>query len=273
MIVVPIDGIDDPRVAEFRSLRRIESVRREGRFVCEGARVVRQLLRSPLRIHSMLTDARWLDELRPLIDAREDLRGLPVHLTTKAALESIIGFSLHQGVMALADAPQAPDLLTHAAARPNHVYVALCGVSGAENVGGMLRNAAGFGADGVILDAPSHDPYVRRAARVSMGAVFHVPVWRVDDVVPALRALRDRYGTRSVAAHLYEPVVELPAADLSGPLVVVLGSEATGLSDDVVRACDAAVKIPMHENWGCLNVATSGAVFLWEIARRRAAGG
>jgi tRNA G18 (ribose-2'-O)-methylase SpoU len=268
--VIALAGIDDPRVAEYRSLRRIESVRREGRFVCEGARVVRQLLRSPLPVHSLLTDERWLGELRPLLDARPEAADLPVYLATKADLESIIGYSLHQGVMAMASAPQAPDLLAHAAARPRHVYVALCGVSGAENVGGILRNAAGFGADGVLLDGPSHDPFVRRAARVSVGAVFHVPVWRVDDVPAVLRSLRGRCGTRSVAAHLYEPVVPLDRADLSPPLVVVLGSEATGLSDEVVRACDVAAKIPMHENWGCLNVATAGAVVLWEVYRRNA---
>lgn len=270
MNVVPLAGLDDPRVAEYRSLRRVESVRRDGRFVCEGARVVRQLLRSPLRVHSMLTDARWLEELRPAIEARPEATDLPVYVASKADLESIIGYSLHQGVMAMAAAPEPPDLLAHAARRPRHVYVALCGVSGAENVGGTLRNAAGFGADGVILDRPSHDPFVRRAARVSMGAVFHLPVWKVGDVPSVLRSLRERCGTRSVAAHLYEPVVPLDRADLSPPLVVVLGSEATGLGEDVLAACDAAVKIPMHENWGCLNVATAGAVVLWEVFRRSA---
>ena len=65
MIVARIDGVDDPRVEVFRSLRRIQALRRDGRFVCEGARVVRQLLRSALPVHSLLVDERWLEELRP----------------------------------------------------------------------------------------------------------------------------------------------------------------------------------------------------------------
>lgn len=271
MIVTRIDGIDDPRVEVFRSLRRIEALRKDHRFVCEGARVVRQLLRSPLPVHAVLADERWLEELRPALEARPET-DLPVWLTTRNEVEGIIGYSLHQGVMALASAPEAPPLLDAAAREPRHLFVALEGVSSAENVGGLVRSCAGFGATGIILDRASHDPFVRRAARVSMGAIFHLPIWRVESLVPVLGELRDRCGTRSVAAHLYEPVVDLDRADLSGPLVVVLGSEAVGITDPVLAACDLRVKIPMHENWGCLNVGTAGAVMLWEVARARRGG-
>lgn len=268
MHVDRIAGIEDPRIEVFRSLRRIEALKKDGRFVCEGARVVRQLLRSALPVHSLLLDERWLEELRPAIEARPE-GDLPVYVAPRAEIEAIIGFSLHQGVMALASAPDAPPLLDVAARTPGHLFVALEGVSGAENVGGLVRSCAGFGATGLILDAASHDPFVRRAARVSMGAIFHLPVWKVPSLPPVLADLRARCGTRSVAAHLYEPVEDLDRADLAGPLVVVLGSEAVGITDPVLAACDVRVKIPMHENWGCLNVATAGAVMLWEIARRR----
>lgn len=268
MKVTRVESLDDPRVDVFRSLRRIEALRKDGRFVCEGARVVRQLLRSALPVHAVLVDDRWLDELRPQIEARGE-EDLPVYVAPKGAVEAIIGFSLHQGVMALASVPEPPPLLEVAANAPRHLFVAVEGVSGAENVGGLVRSCAGFGATGLILDRASHDPFVRRAARVSMGAIFHLPVWKVDSLVPVIGELRARCGTRSVAAHLYPPVEDLDRADLGGNLLVVLGSEAVGITDAVLAACDVRVKIPMHENWGCLNVATAGAVFLWEIARRR----
>lgn len=271
MIVARIDGVDDPRVGVFRSLRRIEALRRDGRFVCEGGRVVRQLLRSALPVHSLLVDERWLEELRPALEARPEA-DLPVYVAPKEALETIIGFSLHQGVMALASAPEPPPLHDLAARTPGHLFVALEGVSGAENVGGIVRSCAGFGATGLILDQASHDPFVRRAARVSMGAVFHLPVWKVESLPPVLAELRTRHGTRSAAAHLYPPVEDVRDADLSGNLVLVLGSEAVGITDPLLAACDLRVKIPMHENWGCLNVGTAGAVLLWEIARRRRGG-
>lgn len=269
-----ISGLDDPRVAVYRSLRRIESLRQDGRFVCEGARVVRQLLRSGLDVHSMLLDERWLEDLRPMLEARA-AAGRPdpdIWIAPKSELETIIGFALHQGVMALASVPQPPDLIETARRTPGHLFVALEGVSGAENVGGIVRSCAGFGATGLLLDRASHDPFVRRAARVSMGAIFHLPVWKVESLPPVLAELRAACGTRSVAAHLYPPVEDLDRADFSGNLCVVLGSEAVGITDPVLAACDARVKIPMHENWGCLNVGTAGAVVLWEISRRRRAG-
>ncbi|MCG3133181.1 MAG: putative TrmH family tRNA/rRNA methyltransferase [Planctomycetes bacterium] len=273
MNVVPVAGLSDPRVEPYRTLRRIESVRKDGLFVCEGARVVRQLLRSAARVRSILCAAEWVDEMRSLVAPRPESAEVDVYVAPKDAIEGIIGYSLHQGVMALAETPRWPAVGDVATARRPHLFVALEGVSNAENVGGILRNAAGFGASGVILDRASHDPFVRRAARVSMGAVFHVPVWKVDDLPAALASLRASHGTRLLAAHLYDPVTPLgdPAldADLRADACIVLGSEATGLSAPLVSLCDRAVKIPMDDNWGCLNVATAAAVFLWECARRR----
>lgn len=271
MNVIPVAGLDDPRVAPFRSMRRVEALRQDATFICEGGRVVRQLLKSALTIHSLLVDEKWLDELRDEIAARPE-RDLPVYLCPKAALQEIIGFTVHQGVMAIADTPHPPPLLDVARATQSHVFVALEGVSGAENVGALVRTCAAFGATGLILDQASHDPFVRRAARVSMGAIFQLPVWKVPRLAPVFAELRAACGTRSVAAHLYEPVVDLDRADLSGNVVIVLGSEAVGLTDDVLDACDVRAKIPMDENWGCLNVGTAGAVFLWEAAKRRRAG-
>ncbi len=268
MKVTPVEGLDDPRVAEYRSLRRIAKLRRERTFVAEGVRVIRQLLTSPMRVHSALLEPQWMEEFGPALEARGD-PDLEVFLTSRAEVERIVGYHVHQGAMAIAEVPEPPPLLDVARATPAHVLVAVCGVSSAENVGGILRNAAAFGASGVLLDPATCDPYVRRAARVSMGAIFRVPVWRADDMAAALRALRDGAGTRAIAAHTRGEVVDLEDADLSSGLALVLGSEATGIPDDVVAACDVVVRIPMAGDWQCLNVATCGAVFLWEIRRRR----
>ena len=266
--VQPVDDLDDPRVEVYRSLRRISQLKREGRFVAEGARVVRKPLVSSLTVHSLLVDQRWLDEFEVLLRARPDA-GFPIYLTSKKELERIVGFRVHQGVMAVAEAPWPPDLLRHATATPDHVFVALAGVSSHENVGGVLRTMAGFGVSGLLIDPATCDPFVRRAARVSMGAVFEIPVWRADDLPATIRQLREHCGTRSIAAHLHDPCTDLDRADLSGNILLALGSEADGLPDNVVEACDVSVRIPMDPTWDCFNVGTAGAVFLWEIFRRR----
>ena len=266
--VTQVAGLGDPRVADYRSMRRFASLRRERTFVAEGTRVLVHLLASPLRIHHLLLEPRWLEEFRPLIEARPEA-GLEVFLAPREEVQQIVGFQVHQGAMAVAEEPRAPDLFEFARSKKDHVLVALDGVSSAENVGAIVRSMTGIGADGLIVDPVTCDPYVRRAARVSMGGLFRMPLWRVDDLPGTIARLRAECGTRSVAAHNRPPVEEIDRADLSGNLLIALGSEATGLADATVAACDRVVMIPMRGDWGCINVAAAAAVFLWETARRR----
>ena len=268
MRVHEIIDLDDPRVAVYRSLRRVAALRNSGSFVAEGSRVVTQLLESRLRIRSLLLDARWLETFRSTLDKRPEPE-LDVFLTTKDELERIVGYHVHQGVMAVAETPVAPDMLTHVRQLDAPLLVSLSGVSNAENVGSILRTMAGFGAHGLLIDGATCDPFVRRAARVSMGAAFRIPVWRSADLVADMQLLRTECGVRSVAAHLHGERSDVDRADLSGGMLVALGSEAVGLPDDVAAACDVVVEIPMSDGWSCLNVHIAGAIMLWEITRGR----
>jgi tRNA G18 (ribose-2'-O)-methylase SpoU len=268
MKVTPVEGIDDPRVADYRSMRRFASLRMGRRFVAEGTRVIVHLLESPLRIRSLLLEPSLLEEFRPALERRQEA-DLEVFVTSREEVQKIVGFQVHHGAMAVADEPDAPDLYDFARATKDHVFVALDGVSAAENVGAIVRSMTGLGAHGLLVDRVTCDPFVRRAARVSMGGIFRMPVWRVDDLPATIARLRNECGTRSVAAHNHPPVEDLDRADLSGNLLIALGSEATGLSPATIAACDCSVLIPMRGDWSCINVAAAAAVFLWEVARRR----
>lgn len=266
--VQPVEGLSDPRVALYRSLRRVAKLRKDRQFVAEGSRLVAKLLRSPLRVHSLLVTERWLEEFRPALEARPEAE-IAAFVTSKRELERIVGFHVHQGAMAVCEAPSPPDLDTALAAPGPQLLVALSGVAQADNVGGILRSLAGFGGTGALFDSATCDPYVRRAARVSMGAVFHLPIWRQVDLVTELPRLRDEFGFQVVAADTREPFVELDETPLTERVVVVLGAEADGVPDDVRAVCDLGVRIPMDPTWDCLNVGTAGAILLWECARRR----
>ncbi len=265
-----IEDLDDPRVTEYRSLRRIASLKRDRRFVAEGARVVRQLLSSTLSVQSLLLDAKWLEAFGSQLAERPEER-IQAFVTTKPELERIVGFHVHQGVMAIAEAPEPPSFAEHLRQTECPLLVSISGVAQAENVGSILRNMAGFGGTGLLFDAASCDPFVRRATRVSMGAVFRIPVWRSEDLPADIRMLREECGVRAVAAHVRDERMSLDDADLAGPLLLALGSEADGVPDAVVAACDATVEIPMADGWSCINVGMASAVILHEIARRRRA--
>ena len=123
-------------------------------------------------------------------------------------------------------------------------YLALERVQDPGNVGTLIRSAAAFGFDGVILSEGCASPYAPKTLRASMGAAVRVPVIESGPLPPALARLR-QLGIRCLAAALEhsEPLGPVPAAHPGGVCVVV-GSEGQGLEGDTIAACDAAVRIP-----------------------------
>jgi tRNA G18 (ribose-2'-O)-methylase SpoU len=164
------------------------------------------------------------------------------------------------------------------------LFVAIDELSNAENLGALVRNCVAFGVHGLIVGETSSSPFLRRAVRNSMGAIFQLPVWEVkmantaapsrrDDpphfnLVKTLHDLRAR-GIRCFAAHPHASGKTLSQADFSSDCCIVFGSEGHGISKSVLEACDEAVAIPMANDVDSLNVGAAAAVFLYEAARQR----
>jgi len=260
-------SLDLPELEPYRSLRRQEDHRRRGTFVAEGAKVVCRLLESPIEIVSVLLPERWYQQLEPLVRARG---GVPdIYLAERALLQDLTGFSMYQGLLALARVPPSPDLdtLLEDAVRPR-LIVAIEGLSNAENVGVVTRNAVALGACALIAGPICASPWLRRAVRASMGAVFGIPICESADLPASLARIRAR-GVRALAAHPRPGARSLYECDLSGELCLVFGSEGDGLPETVAAACDDAVAIPMCAGVDSLNVGSATAIFLAETARRR----
>jgi len=120
----------------------------------------------------------------------------------------------------------------------------------------------------LLVGETSASPFLRRAVRNSMGAIFQLPVVETKNLVGALMELRGQ-GLRCIAAHPHTEQKTLPDADFTGDCCVVLGSEGHGISAPVLAACDEAVAIPMPPTVDSLNVASAAAVFLYEASRQR----
>jgi TrmH family RNA methyltransferase len=134
--------------------------------------------------------------------------------------------------------------------------LALWKVGDPGNVGTLLRTADALGPAFVALSACSADPTGPKALRATMGALFRVPLVSFDDA-PGRRVALVAHGGASPA--------EL---DLSGPTTFVLGAEREGLPDEVLAGCDARLTIPLAAGAESLNVATAGAIALYELGRR-----
>ena len=135
-----------------------------------------------------------------------------------------------------------------------------------DNLGALARHAAAFGADALVLSPRCADPFYRKAIRVSLGAVFGLPIVRADAGPTIWTALRGD-GVALVAA-VVEPGAT-PLADFRPParFALLLGAEGPGLSAAARAACDHHVTIPMSAGADSLNVATAGAIFLYALAQ------
>jgi tRNA G18 (ribose-2'-O)-methylase SpoU len=265
--VQAIHDLDGPELQPYRTLRRQAEHREQRIFVAEGEKTLRRLLETPFTLVSVLLTDEWLRVFEPLLrDRPESIQGF---IAPKTLLEKLTGFTMFQGLMAVAKIPPAISLeqLLETAAHPQ-LFVATDGVGNAENLGTLVRNCAAFSVQGLFISRMSSSPFLRRAVRSSMGGIFKIPVLEELDLPNTIAELRRR-KIRCIAAHPHASGKVLPEAGLRDDCCVVFGNEAHGISKSVLDACDDAVAVPMPENVDSMNVSSAGAVFLYEVWRQR----
>ncbi len=204
------------------------------------------------------------DELNDLAEAR----GVDVIRDTPGRLSQLCGADDHQGVIAkMPPFPYAEAAALLDAAGPAPLFVLTDHLQDAYNFGAIVRTAEALGAAGIFIPGARQVGVTSQVARSSAGAVNHVGIARVPDLLTLAEELQRR-GVRVVAAseHAATP---LPEADLSGPVAVVIGNEGVGVSAALLAVCDAAVAIPLAGRVGSLNAAVAAGIVLYEAARRR----
>lgn len=253
---------DDPRVRPFRDVRERDLTRSDG-FIAEGEVVLRALARSPLaRPVSLLLLESRVAALADVIAALP--ADVPVHVAAREVLDRIVGFPIHRGVLALGRRHAAPDAEALLAGLPPRAVLAvLVGIANHDNMGGIFRNAAGFGADAVLIDPTCCDPLYRKAIRVSVGAALLVPFARTGPV-DALPALLARHGFETVAL---SPggALDLAAYRPKERTALLFGAEGPGLPAGLLAKA-RTVRIAMAGGFDSLNVATTSGIVLHHVA-------
>ncbi len=259
---VAISDPDDPRVAPYRNVRERDLVGREGRFVAEGEVVLRMLVRSDRhRAESVFVDERRLGKLAPLL--AELPPETPVYAAAQTVVDRVAGFHLHRGILAIgrrAAEPSAQTLLS--TLEGPGVVVVLFGISNHDNMGGIFRNAAAFGARAVLLDAACCDPLYRKAIRVSVGHALTLPFARLPGTDPLAPLLAEGFEPLALTPGGATTLSELEPAARSA---VLLGTEGEGLPPAIIDAC-RSVTIPMAAGVDSLNVATTSGIVLHHLS-------
>jgi 23S rRNA (uridine2479-2'-O)-methyltransferase len=230
---------------------------RAGEFLVQGVRPITLAVEHGWEIRTLLhadgPRSRWAQGLLDRYDGIVLSEDLLRELGGKDEQELI-------AVVALKDdrldrIPRPPDLLAVVFDRP----------STPGNIGTLIRSADAFGAHGVIVTGHAADPYDPRAVRASTGSLFAIPVVRA----PSHREVQDWAGAARLIATDEHGDTDLADADLTGPTVVLIGNETTGLTTAWRESADRTVRIPITGAASSLNAAVAGTVILYEAARQR----
>lgn len=262
--MIAIDDPADPRLDPYRAIRERDLRGLHGqRFIAEGIVVVRLLVNSP----RFATDSLLLSQAKAatLGDFLQALPpGLPVFVAAQSVIDTIAGFPVHRGVLAIGRRTAMPDAWTLLAGLPSRALVlGLIGIANHDNVGGIFRNAAAFGVDAVLLDETSCDPLYRKAIRVSVGAALKVPFARGGDAAAMLRCL----GEHGFTSYALSPAgaEDVREATRRPRTALLLGAEGPGLPPDIL-AHTRTLRIAMAAGFDSLNVATASGIALYALS-------
>ena len=266
MAIERIESASDPRLVAYHGLRDPELLRARHLFAAEGRLVVRRVIEdSRYRVESILVNQAALNDLEQTVAGLSV--EVPVLVCVADVLASVAGYDVHRGCLALVHRP--PPAMVDELVDAASTLVVLEGISNADNVGGVFRNAAAFGAGGVVLSPTCCDPLYRKAIRTSMGAVLRVPFARAEgpDWPGVLLRVR-RAGFTIVALTPREPSETLEAfsARPRPPRIALLvGAEGAGLTTAVESAADHRVRIPTSGEVDSLNVAVATGIALYAV--------
>lgn len=295
----------DPKQLVGLSLATGITFSEEGIFIAESRNVIERALNAGLKPFALISEKRWLEPHRDLFERIEALKqsgtapaghasiphghasiphghdlipyghasipyghaSIPQFIGSHADIEQLTNFKRTVGPIAAFHRPALPSpeaLLQHA----RRVAI-LEDITNFTNIGAIFRSAAALGIDAVLVTPGCHDPFYRRAARVSMGTVFQVPwtrigtdhSWASEGV-----ALLHEAGFQVAALALNDDSISLkdPRIAEADKLALVLGTEGDGLATQTIAACDYTVRIPMAHEVDSLNVAAASAVAFWE---------
>ncbi|MBR6984431.1 MAG: RNA methyltransferase [Ruminococcus sp.] len=238
-----------------------------GVFVAESPKVIRTAVEEGFMPISFLCERKYITGQASDILAAFD--NVPVYTADSEVLTELTGFRMTQGIlctMKRRPLPTPSEILSGASR-----IAVLENIMNQTNIGAIFRSAAALGFDAVLLTPSCSDPLYRRSVRVSMGTVFSIPWTYLESAPPDYVKGLAGYGFRTAAMALRNDTISIEdeALQSTDKLVVLFGTEGTGLCEETINACDYTIKIPMYHGVDSLNVAAASAVAFWQLRKKQ----
>ena len=250
-----ITSAKNPVVKGLRSLRERKGREASGRFLVEGEVMLREALKCALTVRDAL-----MEEGFEALAEELEAAGARVYLAPRSLLEAVCDTRTPQGVCASFDliAPLPPE------DAPGRI-VALDGTQDPGNVGTIWRTADAAGFGGLLFGAGCADPLSPKVQRAAMGSGFRLPFMQSDDLPATLNDLRAR-GWTVIASDL-RGLDFYSHPDPGEKYVLVIGSEARGISEATRAGADMLLKLPMRGGAESLNAAVAAGIMMYELTR------
>ena len=259
-----ISSPKNPRVRAAAELRERRARDDRGLTLVDGARELGRALAGGARVVEVFADEPRLTPDGSAVLERARAAGAAVVPVTRVVLDRLAYGDRSEGLVATVAVPDLSLAALHLSADP--LVIILEAVEKPGNLGAVLRSADGAGADAVIVADPRTDLFNPNAVRASLGCIFTVPL--ASGSSTEVRAHVAAAGLRVLAARV-DGAITYTDADLRGPLAIVLGSEADGLTGAWTDGGVVAVRLPMLGVADSLNVSIAAAVLLYEACRQR----
>jgi TrmH family RNA methyltransferase len=278
MLVEKITSRQNPLVKRFR---RVRAGADHHLVFLEGVRLVEEALKASVHFESIAFTSSLETNERGLVlmDALQKVPCRGAHVS-QLIMETIADTESPQGVAALVSRPHFSGEEVFSA-KPQLVVIA-DQLQDPGNLGSLIRTAEGAGATGLITTRNTVDPFNHKSLRGSMGAALRLPVatgLTPGDIADLCKKHNVKLMASSAAprpprsaiedAALVETVITYTGADFKSPTALIVGREASGVSEDASLQADVSIHIPMADGVGSLNVSAAGAVLLYEAARQR----
>jgi len=260
-----ITSSSNPKIKEVMAIRRRKSSARRTSFIIEGPHLVEMALAA----HTAISEVFFTEDFAGREEGQRTLRQLSkcqarVYEVAEHLLDKLAETETPQGLIAVATHSPLP--LTGLRLRANPLLVVCDGIQDPGNLGTIIRTADAAGADGVVILPGTCDVYMQKTIRATAGSLFNIPVAHAaaGELLDWLRANKIHLAVTASGAEnsFFE-------AGLDKPVAFVFGNEAQGVQEDLRKAADISLSIPIYGRAESLNVAVSAALCLYEAVRQR----
>lgn len=262
-----ITSVENPVVKLAAKLSSSKKERmQQGLFVIEGLRLCLDAVQSGVRCRYVFltTDAvsKHYNSLKPVLAS-----DVKVYEVSESVFAKMSDTKTPQGVLCVCELLDRRRPLS--AMRQDGFYIGLERIQDPGNLGAVIRTAEAIGLSGILLGSDCCDIFSPKVIRATMGGVFRLPIYQTEDTADACIEL-GRMGLHTYAAVPDRDALAVTAAGFTKRGVVFIGNEGSGLTEELIAACNTRITIPMTGRAESLNASMAAGIIMWEIARQQA---